>query len=189
MTIGILAFQGDVAEHAESLNMLGQKATEIRTLADCTALTHVIIPGGESTVIARFLEETKVGEWIRTEALKQTIAVFGTCAGAILIAEEATGKHAPRTLDLIDITVERNAYGTQRDSFETDLTVQGIDHPVKTAFIRAPRITRTGSGVSVLATHPITHEPVLVQSGRILAGTSHPEVRGDASIHQLFLSL
>jgi 5'-phosphate synthase pdxT subunit len=109
------------------------------------------------------------------------------CAGAILLATEATGKNAPHTLALIDITVERNAYGTQRDSFSYDINIKGIEESVHTAFIRAPRITRVGNTLELLAT--FKSEPVLVRSQRILAGTFHPEVRQSSALHQFFLSL
>ncbi len=188
MHVGIVAFQGDVLEHQEICQSLGVHVTEIRSSADLDAsITHVILPGGESTVIARFLAETGVGEQLIKRAGDESLAIYGTCAGAILLAGEATGKNAPKTLGLLDITVDRNAYGTQRDSFEASLTISGIDHPVTSAFIRAPRITWIGQDVDVLASYK--EEPVLVRSGRILAGTFHPEVRGDPSVHQFFLSL
>lgn len=185
--VGIIAFQGDVSEHRAALQSLDISAKDIRSLNDCAAMTHIIIPGGESTVIARFLEETRVGEWIQEQSLKNVLAVFGTCAGAILIAKEATGKNAPPTLGLIDITVDRNAYGTQRDSFEEDISIKGMCAPIHAAFIRAPRMTRVGDDVEILATRE--EEPILVRRERILAATFHPEVRGDAALHQFFLTI
>lgn len=188
IAVGILAFQGDVAEHAAIVQKLGHHPQEIRSLSDLRSpVTHLIIPGGESTVIARFLKETGIGDSIKEQARNGTLAIFGTCAGAILLAKEATGKNAPAPLGLIDISIERNAYGTQRDSFETSLSVRGIANPVPAVFIRAPRITRVGQDVAVLASYQ--DEPVLVQSHRMLAGTFHPELRGDTALHQFFLSL
>lgn len=187
MNVGIISFQGDVAEHAAIVESLGHRVVEIRSIADCVNVSHVIIPGGESTVIARFLEESTIGEWLVKEGGKGELAIFGTCAGAIMLAKEAIGKNAPKTLDLIDMTIERNAYGSQADSFEETITVKGIADPVRTSFIRAPRITRSGKDVQVLAQR--NDEPTLVRSGKILASTFHPEVRGDASIHRYFLSL
>lgn len=188
MSVGILALQGDFAEHATIMRSLQQEAREIRSLSDLRSpISHLIIPGGESTVMARFLKETGVGEWIREQGRNGSLAILGTCAGAILLATEVTGKHPPHTLGLIDITVDRNAYGTQRDSFDTHLSVQGIAQPIAAAFIRAPRITRVGQHVDILATQ--NGDPVLVRSGRMLAGTFHPEVRGDTALHQFFLSL
>lgn len=188
VAVGILAFQGDVAEHAAILQKLGHTAIEIRSLSHLRSpVTHLIIPGGESTVMARFLEETGVGADIKERAENGTLAIFGTCAGAILLAKEVTGKNAPAPLGLIDISIERNAYGTQRDSFETPLSVRGIPDPVDAVFIRAPRMTRVGQDVTVLASYQ--DEPVLVQSHRLLAGTFHPELRGDTALHQFFLSL
>ncbi len=187
MAVGIIAFQGDVSEHTKTLAAFGEAVREIRSLNDCNDVTHVIIPGGESTVIARFLVESEVGEWMKEQSLHNTIAVFGTCAGAILLARNATGKNAPMPLQLIDITVDRNAYGTQRDSFEEDIVITGIEKPVHAAFIRAPRITEVGHAVEILATRE--SEPIIVKSGRILAATCHTEMRGDPALHQFFLSL
>ena len=187
MKVGIISFQGDVSEHSAVIRALGHQPVEIRSLAECQGLMHIIIPGGESTVIARFLKETGVDAWMIGEAKRGLLSIFGTCAGAILLAHEAVGKNAPETLDLMNITVERNAYGCQRDSFEETVIVAGIDHAVRAAFIRAPRITRAGKDVEVLAQK--NAEPILVRCGRILASTFHPEVRGDATLHAFFLSL
>lgn len=187
MTVGILAFQGGVQEHAHVLRLLGHKVKEIRSVSDTDELTHIILPGGESTVIARFLEETGVGERLKEKATSGEIALYGTCAGAILLSKEATGKNAPSTLDLIDITIDRNAYGSQRESFETTLPIKGTKKPTNAVFIRAPKISRVGEGVDILALHG--KDPVLVRSQRILAGTFHPELRADPSIHEYFLSL
>jgi|CXWL01.1.fsa_nt_gi 5'-phosphate synthase pdxT subunit len=187
MKVGIISFQGDVSEHSAVLKSLGCDAMEIRVLAECEGLTHLIIPGGESTVIAYFLKKTGIDKWIIRETRKGTLSVFGTCAGAILLAHEAVGKSAPQTLDLIDMTIERNAYGSQSDSFEELVQVSGIDQYIQAAFIRAPRITRTGATVEVMAR--FNNEPILVRCGKILASTFHPEVRGDATLHTFFLSL
>ncbi len=187
MNVGIISFQGDVAEHVAIVESLGHQAVEMRRLTDCAGITHVIIPGGESTVIARFLEESTIGGWLMKGGRKGELAIFGTCAGAIMLAKEAIGKNPPKTLDLIDISIERNAYGSQTDSFEETMTVEGFANPVRAAFIRAPRITRSGKDVQVLAQR--NGEPTLVRSGKMLASTFHPEVRGDASIHRYFLSL
>jgi len=220
MVVGVLAFQGDFAEHMDILRSMGVRCTEVRSLQDLASVDHLIIPGGESTVMARFLRETGVGEEIRKRAtysfpaagtprpgetgekaphfvrLRQTtrgrerskpLAVFGTCAGAILLARKATGKNVPRSLELIDIEVDRNAYGTQIDSFETTLKIYGIKQLVPVAFIRAPKITKVGKSVEILASH--RGFPVLVRQGRVLVATFHTEVRGESAIHEFFLRM
>jgi len=113
--------------------------------------------------------------------------VYGTCAGAIVLARKATGKNAPKTLGLIDAVVDRNAYGNQISSFEADLKISGIRKPVSVAFIRAPRITAVGKGVNVLA--KFRGEPVLVRQGNVMIGTFHAEVRASTDVHKLFLGL
>jgi len=126
MHVGVLAFQGDFAEHMEILRGLSVTCSEVRTLADLQKCSHLIIPGGESTVMAKFLWESGVGEKIQERVHDGSLAVYGTCAGAILVAEDVTGKNAPRALNLIDITIDRNAYGAQIDSFETTLQIKDI---------------------------------------------------------------
>lgn len=198
MTVGVLAFHGDVAEHIELLQAMKQKPIEVRSVDDLQKISHLILPGGESTVMSRFLSDTGLGDAIRKRVGEGSLAIYGTCAGAILVARKVTGKNVPSPLGLIDITVNRNAYGTQVQSFEGRLTFhvpgkiekhkikrQILDMPV--SFIRAPIITKIGKGVEVLSTHD--GHPVLVKQGRILAGTFHPEVRGQSAIHKLFLKI
>ena len=189
MVVGILAFQGDVAEHADILRKLRVPSIEVRSLLDFAKVDALIIPGGESTVIARFLHESGIGSELRRRLKdrKHPFAVYGTCAGAIVLARKATGKNAPKPLGVIDITVDRNAYGTQIDSFETVLPVRGIDEPLSVSFIRAPKITRVGRDVEVLAEdHGF---PVLVREGRVLVGTFHPEMRGETALHRFLLKI
>jgi len=187
MIVGVLAFQGDIAEHIEVLSRLHVPSVEVRTRDDMAKIDALIIPGGESTVIAQFLTETGVGREIqkRVKSVTHPLRVFGTCAGAIVLAQKVTGKNGPKTLALIAVTVERNAYGTQVDSFEAELKVSGILRPVPVAFIRAPKITRVGKGVEVLAKY--RGEPVLLRQGNVMIGTFHPEVRGETGVHALFL--
>ncbi len=204
MQVGVLAFHGDFAEHLDVLRSMDVPAIEVRNLGQLAKVDRLIIPGGESTVMSKFLESTGVGEEIvRRSRIShhssppvggrgkgeggRPFVVYGTCAGAILVAKEVTGKNVPKPLGLIDITVERNAYGTQAQSFETRLKVKGVRSPINVAFIRAPIITRVGKGVEVLASHKGV--PVLVRQGMVLAGTFHPEVRGNTKIHELFLNL
>ncbi len=186
MNVGVLAFQGDFAEHVAVLKVLKIDHCEVRSVDDLRACTHLIIPGGESTVMSRFLKMTNVGEEIQKRVSDGSLAVYGTCAGAILLAKNVTGKNTPETLGLIDITIERNAYGSQIQSFDTSLTIKGIDGAVQAAFIRAPIITKIGKDVEVLSTYE--DKPVLVRQGNIWAGTFHPEARDEKQIHELFLT-
>lgn len=187
MVIGVLSLQGDFAEHMQVLEDLRVSAREVRTTDDLAMVDRLIIPGGESTVMAKLLWKGGLGDMITKRARANELAIYGTCAGAILLAKTATGKNAPATLGLMDITIERNAYGTQIESFETELLVKGRTAALPVAFIRAPVITTIGKGVDVLAEHE--GRPVLVRQGRLLAGTFHPEVRGETAIHKLFLQL
>jgi pyridoxal 5'-phosphate synthase pdxT subunit len=185
--VGILAYQGDVAEHEAVLDMLKQKHRQVRTTDDLSGVTHLIIPGGESTVIGRFLGMWGLGKEIQKRVKAGTLAVFGTCAGAILVSRKIAGKNNPSPLGLIDIAVDRNAYGTQIDSFEAEIDVRGIGKHVPVAFIRAPKLTKVGKGVDVLAKRG--DDPVLIRQGRVLASVCHPEARGETAIHRLFLGL
>ena len=210
MVVGVLAFQGDFAEHIAVLHSLHVPALEVRSLEDLAKVDALILPGGESTVISKFLEESGVGKEIRRRALtplpplpartervrsggprgegeKGKLILYGTCAGAILLSKKGTGKNCPRTLGLIDVTIDRNAYGSQAESFEAKLSVKGLKDKIDTAFIRAPKITKIGREVEVLSSHEGV--PVLVRQGNILIGTFHPEVRGNTKIHELFLKM
>ena len=186
MTIGVLAFQGDFAEHIDVLRTLKVSAIEVRSLEELSRVGALIIPGGESTVIAKFLWETGMGKEIISRVHNNSLCVFGTCAGAILLAKHVTGKNVPKSLGLLDITIDRNAYGTQIESFEASLKIKGLKNPLKAAFIRAPKITRVGKDVEVLASHKGV--PVLVRGGAVMAATFHAEVRGETVLHELFLA-
>ena len=185
--VGVLAFHGDFAEHLQILRQINATAIEVRSLNDLNRVDRLIIPGGESTVMSRFLTMSGVGDAIKGRVKKDTLAVYGTCAGAILLASKVTGKNAPTPLGLMDIAVDRNAYGSQMQSFMADLKIKGLKGTHSVAFIRAPVITKVGSGVDVLAIHK--GNPVLVKHGRLLAGTFHPEVRDQTAVHQMFLEL
>lgn len=161
-------------------------SVEVRTVADLSKVNALIIPGGESTVIAKFLQSTKVGPEIIKRVKAGTLFLYGTCAGAILLSKKATGKNAPRTLGLIDVTVDRNAYGTQLQSFEASLRIRGIKAPMTVSFIRAPKITHVGRHVDVLA--EFDGDPVLVRQGNVMIGTFHAEVRHETALHRLFLT-
>jgi 5'-phosphate synthase pdxT subunit len=185
MKVGVLAIQGDFAAHERMLARLGVEAVEVRRAAELDQLDGLIMPGGESTTMLKFLTEEGLAEPIK-ELVKHGKPVFGTCAGAILLAADVTGPPQP-SLGLIDIGVERNAYGRQVDSFigEAETTIPG--GPLEAVFIRAPRIRRVGARVETLAR--IGDEPVLVREGKVLAATFHPELTDDERAHRLFIDL
>lgn len=189
MTIGVLALQGDVAAHRKILEACGVEVMAVReaeTLLKCDAL---VIPGGESTVMSRLCDRYELWEPLR-DRLKRGMAVLGTCAGMILLSRQITGATAnfqQQTLGALDIDVARNAYGAQLDSFEADVEMPlAGPAPLRAVFIRAPRITRVGDGVEVLASHH--GEPVVVREGRLMAAAFHPEIAGDDRLHRLWLS-
>ena len=181
-TVGILALQGDFDAHRKAVERAGGTVIEVRTVKELEACDGLIVPGGESTTMLKLLDIEKL-----TEPLCQFAAckpVFGTCAGAILLAHSVTKPSQP-SLDLIDIDVERNAYGRQIDSRIT--RVQAGANEMEAVFIRAPRILRVGPGGTVLATY--NGDPVWVEQGRHMVTTFHPELTPDSSVHQRFLQL
>ena len=189
MTIGVLALQGDFDSHRRMLESCGAHVITVRdpaALEECDAL---VVPGGESTVMSRLCERYALWEPLRTR-IEEGMGVFGTCAGMILLARNiqgATRNFEQKILGALDIDVERNAYGAQIDSFESDLQVPDIgEEPLHAVFIRVPRVTRCGAGVSVLAFHG--DEPVVVRQGNVMACSFHPEIAGDARLHELWLS-
>jgi 5'-phosphate synthase pdxT subunit len=184
LRIGVLAIQGDYAAHAEALADAGAFPVEVRKLEQLAGLHGLVLPGGESTTMLKFLEKHSF-----FDALKEFCAlhpVFGTCAGTILLAHEVVNP-AQRSLDVLDATVERNAYGRQIDSTiltaETDLP----GGPLEMVFIRAPRIVATGQAVEVLARRE--GYPVLVRQGGIMAATFHPELSTDRRVHKAFVQI
>jgi 5'-phosphate synthase pdxT subunit len=186
VTVGVLALQGDFAEHESMLKRLGVDAPEVRLPSDLEGLDALVIPGGESTTITRLLEAYGLSEPIREFARAKP--VWGTCAGAIVMARDATDLDRP-TLDLMDIEVRRNAFGRQVDSFETDIPVEGIEGPpLHAVFIRAPVIESVGEGVEVLARLE-SGEIVAVRQGQMLATSFHPELTDDPRMHALFVGM
>jgi 5'-phosphate synthase pdxT subunit len=185
MVIGALALQGDFEAHARVLRVLGVEVRAVRRVADLAGLSGLVIPGGESTTLLNLMADEP---WF--PALKafhaEGRAVMGTCAGAILVASKVESPSQP-SLGLLDATVARNAFGRQIDSFETTLDAPLLGGPLPAVFIRAPRFTAVGPGVSVLARYE--GEPVLVREGRVLALTFHPELTGDTRLHEHFLTL
>lgn len=184
---GILALQGDVREHARALDESGATPVPVKSPDDLASVDALVIPGGESTTIGKLLERFGLLQPV-AERARSGMPLFGTCAGMILMAKEITGpQQAPHRLNLMDLTVRRNAYGRQVDSFEADLDVEGLDAPLRAAFIRAPVIERVGDGVEVLARWE--DRPVLVRQGHLLAASFHPEITGDPRLHELFVAL
>ena len=185
--VGVLALQGDFAEHLVALRALGADAVEVRTLDQLRAVDGLVIPGGESTTIARLLIAFDLLEPLR-DLIEGGLPVWGTCAGAILLAKRVTNLDRP-PLAVMDITVERNAFGRQIDSFEADLDIAGIEGgPLCAIFIRAPIIRRAGRGVDVLASLE-DGTIVAVREGRLLATSFHPELTADRRMHGLFLQM
>ncbi|MBM9458790.1 pyridoxal 5'-phosphate synthase glutaminase subunit PdxT [Nocardioides sp. zg-536] len=186
-TVGVFALQGDVREHLHTLAALGATAIAVRRpaeLEDCDAL---VLPGGESTTMAKLARTFDLLEPLR-ERVAGGMPTFGTCAGMILLADEISGGAAGQeTIGGLDVTVRRNAFGRQVDSFEAALPFAGLEEPVHAVFIRAPWVERAGEGVEVLAT---AHDhPVAVRQGHLMATSFHPEVDGDGRVHRIFVEL
>ena len=190
MRVGVLALQGDFALHARALAKCGVEAVEVRKPAELDAVEGLIIPGGESTTLLKLMDA-----WDFAPAIEKFHgsgkSIFGTCAGLILLAREV---ESPRqfSLGLIDVSVERNAYGRQLESsIRQGQTSIGADArkvvPLEMVFIRAPKIERVGEGVEVLAREG--NDPVLVRKGKVMAATFHPELSADTRVHQAFLNL
>jgi len=185
--IGILGLQGDVREHARALRAAGAEPVVVKLPDRLHDVDALVIPGGESTTIGKLLERSDLLEPLRERAA-QGLPLYGSCAGAILMAREIRGgQEVPQRVPVLDVGIRRNAYGRQVDSFETDLRVKELDEPFRAVFIRAPVIEETGPGVEVLA--EVDGKPVLVRQGRMLASTFHPEMTDDARIHQMFVSM
>jgi 5'-phosphate synthase pdxT subunit len=182
--IGVLAIQGDYAAHAEALAEAGATPVEVRQPDQLAGLDGLVLPGGESTTILRFLGKHKFFEALQEFCGRKP--VFGTCAGAILLARKVLNP-PQRSLGLLDAVVERNAYGRQIDSAIVTAETALAGGPLEMVFIRAPRIVQTGPGVEVLARRE--GFPTLVREGRLLAATFHPELSRDRRVHQLFVEI
>ena len=185
MRVGVLALQGDFREHLFALEECGVSASIIRRPSELAAVDALILPGGESTAIANLARSFEIFEPLKTR-IKSGMPVYGSCAGMILLADRvldaAVGQE---TFGGLDITVRRNAFGRQVDSFETDLEFAGITNPpVRAVFIRAPWVESVGSAVEVLATF---EHALAVRQGALLATSFHPELTGDNRIHRFFI--
>jgi pyridoxal 5'-phosphate synthase pdxT subunit len=178
MKAGVLALQGDFREHAGVFSAVGVTPVEVRTAEQLAEVDCLAIPGGESTTIGKLARAYDLVEPVRERAA-EGMPILGTCAGMIVLAHEVDGGEP--LFDLMDIEVRRNAYGRQVDSFEADLDVRGIEHPVRGIFIRAPWIERIGEGVEVLAT--FEERPVVLEQGNLLVASFHPELVGETGLH------
>lgn len=187
MKVGVLALQGAFREHREVLDALGVEALEVRTPEQLGALDALILPGGESTTISKLLDTAGL-RTLLSDLLADGLPVFGTCAGMILLAREVVdGRPDQQSFGAIDVAVRRNAYGRQRDSFETALAVAGLTGgPFPGVFIRAPRIESVGDDVEVLACHD--GHAVLAREGPVWVASFHPELSGDLRLHERFVS-
>ena len=183
-TIGVLALQGAFDVHAKRLAELGAKAVLVRRPEQLAALDGLVIPGGESTTFLKNLE--RAGFYDVLDAFVHTKPVFGTCAGCILLAKDVANP-PQRSFGVLDVSVERNAYGRQNDSVILNAETSLPGGPLEMVFIRAPRISRVGEAVETLATR--NGDPTLVRQGWLLAATFHPELTADLRVHQLFLEI
>jgi 5'-phosphate synthase pdxT subunit len=185
-----LALQGDVREHLAALREIGAVPVPVRRSGELDTVDGLVIPGGESTTMSHLLRELELLEPLRAR-LADGLPAYGACAGMILLASEildaGTAGREALPLSGIDITVRRNAFGRQVDSFEGDVAFDGLDDPVHAVFIRAPWVERVGAGVQVLAT--AAGHAVAVRQGRVLATAFHPEMTGDRRIHRLFVDI
>ena len=187
LEVGVLALQGDFAEHIAILRRLGVEGREVRLPQHLDRIGGLIIPGGESTTLGRLMSIYDLREPVARMARKGK-AVWGTCAGMIMMAREIT-EEDPVPLGIMDIGVHRNAFGRQVDSFEQDLQIESFDPtPFHAVFIRAPAISRVGTGIDVLASLS-DGRPVAVRQGNLLATAFHPELTGDTRFHRYFLDL
>ena len=186
--IGVLAFQGDFLEHLQTIEKINHKAIKVRTYEDLEKITHLIIPGGESTVIGKFLAQTNLDKIIKDRVSKKTLAVYGTCAGAILLAEKVISQQKINNLNLIQATLNRNAFGSQIDSFSQKLEFKPNKTNFSAVFIRAPKIVEYNQkSCQVLVSR--SQEAVCLRQDKILISTFHPEIAGFLDIHKYFIKM
>ena len=194
--IGVLALQGDVREHVAALEASGARVTTVRRAGELASLDGLVIPGGESTTMDKLLHSFELFDPLR-DLIAEGLPTYGSCAGMILLAERITGAaEGQRTLGGLDVTVRRNAFGRQVDSFETDLVVDGVpdsvERPVHAVFIRAPWVEELGPGVRVLASvgaGPAAGRIVAVRERDVVATSFHPEISGDLRLHRMFVRI
>jgi len=184
--VGVLALQGDFREHASALERLGAQASLVRTGADLAAVDALVIPGGESTTIGKLADWNGLVEPLR-QRIKSGMPTLGTCAGMIFLAGATTDGADQVQLGVLDVVVRRNAFGRQVDSFEAEISVDGLEDPIHAVFIRAPWIEKVGQSVDVLA--EVDGHPVVVRQDSIIATSFHPELTGDGRLHTLLLEM
>jgi 5'-phosphate synthase pdxT subunit len=183
--VGVLALQGAFAAHQDVFERCGADTRQVRVAADLEGLDALAMPGGESTTMSRLLTTSGLFDPL-AERIAGGLAIFGTCAGMILLATEVLdGRPDQRSFGAMDIAVRRNGYGRQVDSFEADISVLGLDAPFHAVFIRAPKVEAVGEGVDVLAEHDGV--PVLLRSGNMFVASFHPELTPDDRLHSQFL--
>lgn len=188
MIVGVLSVQGAVSEHLKHLERCAVETAAVKNIESLNKISGLIIPGGESTTIGKLLEIFGLAEAIRRRSLQENLAVFGTCAGMVLMAREIMdGIKGQPKLALMDISVQRNAFGRQRESFETELEFDSFDSPLTAVFIRAPLIAKSGPGVEVLARVP--EGIVAARQGNLLTTSFHPELTDDLRVHQYFIEM
>jgi 5'-phosphate synthase pdxT subunit len=185
--VGVLALQGAFRAHSEALSCLDVSTVEVRTQQDLAKVDALVMPGGESTTMSQLLESSGLFTAI-SERIAAGMQVMGTCAGLILLARTVLdGRSDQQSFAALDITVRRNAYGRQIDSFEADLTVEDLDTPFTAIFIRAPVIEAVGPGVDVIAEH--LGRPVAVATSQFLGAAFHPELTQDTRVHRIFVNM
>ena len=183
--VGVLALQGAFVAHQRALESAGATTRQVRQPGDLDGIDALVMPGGESTTMSRLLTTSGLFDDIKA-LLSDGLPVFGTCAGMILLASEVLdGRPDQLSFGAIDISVQRNGYGRQVDSFETDLDVAGFDTPFHAVFVRAPKVVAIGANVEVIAEYDGV--PVVVRQGHVMVASFHPELTGDARLHARFL--
>jgi 5'-phosphate synthase pdxT subunit len=186
LRVGVFALQGDVREHLRTLTSIGVDSIEVRNALEISSVDGLILPGGESTTISKLIDIFSLRAAL-TDFIGSGKPVFGTCAGMIMLAKEVLdAASGQRSLEAMDISVRRNAFGSQLDSFETEISF--ARNPANVAFIRAPIVERVGPGVEVLSTLP-SGAVVAVREGNLLATAFHPELTGDNSVHEYFVAM
>ena len=186
LRIGVLGLQGDFREHVEMLRLMGVETLVVKLPEDLELIDGLIIPGGESTTMGRIMIDMGLKDLLK-EKIESGMPVFGTCAGMILLSKKVEGYDQP-LLGVLDVEIERNAYGRQVESFEVDIEIPELgDRPFRAIFIRAPKIKKAGEEVKIFAKYG--KDPVLVRQGNILASSFHPELTGDTRIHNYFMRM
>jgi len=192
LRVGVLAFQGDVREHLNSLSLLNVAVQKVRTVEELETVNALIIPGGESTTLSMLAKRVGLMNPLR-KFVQDKKAVYGSCAGMIMLANEILdGRKDQETIGGLDITVRRNAFGRQVDSFETDLKIKNFEKEFRAVFIRAPWVERIGDDVEVLATVKTSdnkEHPVMVRQDNLLTTAFHPELTTDSRIHEYFVQM